>query len=410
MKDRKAQGAAGNTMPKRPRVSLKPQGQEALKKGHPWIYRGAVADVEAQGGDAVDLVYRGKVVGLGLYGPSDIAVRVLSFREEPDLLGLLGQRLKSALSLRRRTMKGHQALRLLHGESDGLPAAVADLYGSTLVLQLSHLGWMSRLEMFAKVLLERAEEQGFPVENLVLKNTGKHLAKEGLGEEIRPILGTVPRDLVVQFGRVPQRVDVEEGQKTGLYLDTRFWAFSLAKLPLDGASVLDAFSYQGHLSLHCLLNGASRAVMLEQSQGAIDRALWAAGTLGLSGKVEAVHGNAFDELRRLEASNAKFRVVALDPPPFAPSKRQLEGARRGYKELLVRAMNLVEPGGFVLFGSCSHAVSQGDLTSLAFEAASDRGAEIRILERLCQPPDHPVNPRVPQGEYLKGMIMEVEKH
>ncbi|MCX7828791.1 MAG: class I SAM-dependent rRNA methyltransferase [Thermanaerothrix sp.] len=409
MKDLKAQGTGGNSIQRRPRVFLKPQGQEALKKGHPWIYRGAVADVEAQAGDAVDLVYRGKVVGLGLYGTSDIAVRVLSFREEPDLWGLLGQRLKSALSLRARTMKRHRALRLIHGESDGLPAVVADLYGSTLVLQLSHPAWIKRIGTLAKALLEASEEHHFPVENLVLKNTGKHLGKEGLEEEIRPILGAMPVDLAVPFGRVLQKVDVEEGQKTGLYLDTRFWAFSLAKLPLEGASVLDAFSYQGHLSLHCLLEGASRAVMLEQSQGAIDRALWAAGNLGLKDRVEALSGNAFDQMRRLEASNASFRVVAVDPPPFAPSKKQLHGALRGYKELLVRAFNLTEPGGFVLFGSCSHAVSQGDLTALVFEAASDRGAEIRILERLCQPPDHPVNPRVPQGEYLKGMIMEVEK-
>lgn len=379
-----------------------------MRAGHPWVYRGDLLEVQGCHGDMVDLVFHGSMIGVGVYGPSDIAVRVISHRHE-DPWEALRREIRSAFDLRRRLMPAEDALRLLHGESDRLPAVVADLYGSTLVLQLSHLGWVRSLDLLTRVLLEAAECSGFKVLNVILKNTGKHLFREGLSEEVRAVVGVVPEDLVVRFGSIDQRVDVLEGQKTGLYLDTRLWAGELAQLPVEGGEVLDAFSYQGHLSLHCLVRGASRAVMLEQSGGAIRRALWAAHALGVSHRVEAIEGNAFDEMRRLALGGLKFRAVAVDPPPFAPSRRNLQGALRGYKELLVRALDLVETGGFVLFGSCSHAVTFEHLVDLIRQAASDRRAHVRILRRLCQPPDHPVDPRIPQGEYLRGIIMEVRK-
>jgi 23S rRNA (cytosine1962-C5)-methyltransferase len=390
-----------------PKVHLKPSASEGIARRHPWIYRGAVAHSQGEMGDLVEVLLDRRPVAFGLLGPSDIAVRILGFGPAEDLGAVLSRRLASAASWRipMARSRGVQAFRLVHGESDGLPAAVVDLYGSTAVLQLSHLGWIRNLDLFVRCLLEAVPS----IRSVVLKNTGKHLPKEGLQEDVRVLIGSLDQDLTVPLGRVPQRVPVLKGQKTGLYLDTRDWAEDLSRLPLEGARVLDAFSYQGHLSLNLLALGAREAVLVEQSPLALSNTLWSARGLGLQERVTLLEGNAFDLLKGLDQRGEKFNLVIMDPPPFAPSRRNLEGAMRGYRELMVRAINLVLPGGFVLFGSCSHAVSHDALLELALKGALDRSAQVRVIHRPAQPWDHPVSPQVPQGEYLKGILMEVDK-
>ncbi len=384
-----------------------PRGLERLLARHPWIFRGDLAALpEAAEGDLVAVgSVKGKPLAWGFWNPhSSLALRLLLWGDrKPDLPRLLRERLRSALALRRRWCPGEDAFRLVHGEADGLPGLVVDVYGDVLCLQLLSLGWHRRRELVADALVELLEPSA-----VILRNDVRKIEQEGLAPETALLRGRFSSDesRVVTSGDLKGVVYPLAGQKTGLYLDVRRFPRLLHSL-CQGASVLDAFCFQGQFALHSLLYGAREVTAIDQSSSALEAARRNLSLAGLPPRVDWVCGNVFDELRRYEEERRSFDLVVVDPPPFAPSRRHVDSARRGYKDLALRSLRLLSQGGTLFFFSCSHAFGREALLGVLHEASQDARRSLRIVAELHQPPDHPVLPQVPETDYLKGFVLEV---
>ena len=388
-------------------VRLAPRGLERLQSRHPWIFRGDLASLpDAEGGELVAVGDGRRTLAWGLWNPqTSLALRLLSWgSERPHLPRLLRQRLQSALALRRRWCPGEEAFRLVHGEADGLPGLVVDRYGDVLCLQLLSLGWYRVKEDVVAALSELLD----PVA-IVLRNDVRALEREGLTAEKRVLRGSLRADesRTLSLGDVKGLVYPLSGQKTGLYLDVRRFPLLLKDI-CQGASVLDAFCFQGQFALHALRYGAAEVTAVDQSAQALEAGRRSQALSGLAEDgVDWICDNVFDALRRFEERRRTFDVVIVDPPPFAPSRRQVESARRGYKDLALRGLRLLRPRGTLFFFSCSHAFGREALLDVLREAAQDAGREIQIVAELHQPPDHPVLAHVAETDYLKGFVLEV---
>jgi 23S rRNA (cytosine1962-C5)-methyltransferase len=369
---------------------------------HPWIFKGDVADVGgAEAGDAVTVIdSSGRFVGRGFYNPGPaLCCRVVTWQDEALDGELLHRRIEAAVALRGGAA-GPTLGRLVWSEADGLPGFVADRYGPVLVIQCSTLAIAQRRRELARAL--RAAVGPLPVFSADDPTPGR---LEGFEPE-RGWLGEPgPPDVVVQAGAVRLVVRFGTGHKTGLYLDQRDNYPRVAELAA-GRDVLDAFCYTAAFACHALLAGAGHAVCIESSPEASAGARENLALNGVADRAELVAANAFDELRRLDRANARFGLVVLDPPPFAPGRRTLPAAARGYKEINLRAMRLLEPGGRLATFSCSHHVSTTFFEEICREAATDAGVRLRLLARLGPPADHPVLLTVPETNYLKGLLLE----
>ncbi|MDO5114993.1 MAG: class I SAM-dependent rRNA methyltransferase [Synergistaceae bacterium] len=390
------------------RALLNDSGLERIKRRHPWIFRGNLVQAPlCAPGDLVAVAdRRGVVSGWGLWSESALCLRMLTFgSHEPDQMELLRRRVERALDVRRLWCAGEEAFRWVHGEGDGLPGVTADLYGDVLSLQLSAIGWYRHADEVAKIFRKVKK-----LSAIVLRNDTKHLEKEGIPREIKPLLGDMPdAPLRLRIGESVELVDIAGGQKTGAYLDVRRLPALLDPLYKD-ARVLDCFSYQGHFTLRALKMGAAEATAIDQSQAALDRARENISLNGLSdSNVNFRCGNAFDILREIDAERRRYDLVIMDPPPFSPARGQLDSARRGYKELALRGFRRLESGGHMLFLSCSNAFTRDMLLDTLHEAARDAGSVCRLLNEIHQPPDHPALLGVPETDYLKGFVMGVEE-
>lgn len=389
------------------RAVLEDSALERVKLGYPWIFRGNLRQIpRCSPGDIIAVTDKqGEVKGWGLWSEGALSVRLLTFgRKEPDQMVLLRERLTGALNWRKRWCAGEEAFRWVHGEGDGLPGIVADLYGDTLSLQVSIMGWYRHLDEVVRIFRKVRK-----LSSVVLRNETKHLDKEGIPRETRTLLGETPSaPLKVKIGSLLELVDVTEGQKTGAYLDVRRIPDALSPI-FGGARVLDCFSYQGHFGLHALHYGASGVVAVEQSESAIGRAKENLALNGLPEKMRWIRGNAFDVMRELETARERFDVAVMDPPPFAPGRAQLDSAKRGYKELALRAMKCLKDGGHLVFLSCSHAFKREMLLDVINGAAGDEGVICRVAQEIHQPQDHPALAAVPETDYLKGFAMEVNR-
>jgi 23S rRNA (cytosine1962-C5)-methyltransferase len=378
------------------------KGREARARVHPWIFKGDVADVgAAEAGAAVAVIDSGgRFVGRGLYNPQPaLCCRIVTWQDEPLDAGLLHRRIEAAVALR-----GGPAApalgRLLWSEADGLPGFVADRYGSVLVVQCSTLGIALRRADLVRSL--RATVGPLPVlsadDPTPARLEGFEPARGWLDEP-------GPPGVVVEEGGVRLRITFGTGHKTGLYLDQRDNYARVAALA-EGRDVLDAFSYTAAFACHALVAGARRALCIESSADAIAGARENLALNGVADRAELLAANAFDELRRLDRSAARFGLVVLDPPPFAPGRHTLPAAARGYKEINLRAMRLLTRSGVLATFSCSHHVSSTLFEEICLEAAMDAGIRLRVLARLGQPADHPVLLTVPETSYLKGLLLE----
>jgi 23S rRNA (cytosine1962-C5)-methyltransferase len=384
-----------------------------LKRGrergrlHPWIFKGDVADVsDVPAGSAVTLVDAGGAfVGRGFYNPRPaLCCRVITWRDEPLDASLWRRRVDDALALRRRGGGGGAASRLIWSESDSLPGLVADRYGDVLVVQCLTLG-MARIRRELVAAL-RSSLGGLPV------FSADDPVPAGL-EGFEPQRGWFDvagaESVIVEEpgagATVRLRATFGTGHKTGLYLDQAENRRRVGALA-EGRDVLDVFAYAGGFACHALVGGARRAVCVESSPEAITAARENFALNGGADRAEVVGANAFDELRRRERARERFGLVVLDPPPFARGRAAVEAAHRGYKEINLRAMRLLAPGGALATFSCSHHVTPDDFTAICRAAATDAGVTLRTLAALTQSADHPVLLTVPETQYLKGLLLE----
>jgi len=392
----------------RPALVLKPGREKSLRRRHPWVFSGAVARVEGDpaAGDTVEIRdAAGKALALAAYSPrSQIRARAWSFDPGAAVdAAFLRARLERALWLRAQlpAARHGNALRLVHGESDGLPGLVVDRYADVLVAQFLSAG----AERWREAILDALVEL-----------TGCEAVFERSDAEVRTLEGLEPRTGFVRGNRAAARcaiveyglgfhVDVEQGQKTGFFLDQRDNRQRVRALAA-GREVLDGFCYTGGFSIAALAGGASRVLALESSAAAlaVARENLAANRLDGS-RVSFEQADVFARLRQLRDRGARFDLVVLDPPKFAPTAAQARNAARAYKDVNLLAFKLLSPGGLLATFSCSGGVSAELFQSIVAGAALDAGAEAKIIERFGAAPDHPVALEFPEGEYLKGLLL-----
>lgn len=370
-------------------------------RAHPWIFKGDVADVSAaEPGDAVTVVdSAGRFVGRGFFNPRPaLCCRILARRDEPIDRGFFERRVAEAIT---RRPAGMTLGRLAWSEGDGLPGLVVDRYADVLAIQCLTRG-MARVRVEIVAAL-RAVLGDLPVFNA---DDSVAAGLEGFAPERGWVDRPGPPSVVVDEDGVKLRVTLGGGHKTGLYLDQRENHRRVAEVAAR-RRVLDAFAYSAAFACHALVRGARDAVCIESSPEALAAARENIALNGVAERAEIVAGNVFDELRRLEREGARFGLVVLDPPPFARSRAAVDAAARGYKEINLRALRLLEPGGHLATFSCSHHVSEATFEEICREAATDAGVTARVVERLTQAPDHPVLLTVPETRYLKGLLLEI---
>ncbi len=389
-------------------IHLKKGREKSLKRRHPWIFSGAIEKVTGKpaAGDTVEVKGpSGEALALAAYSPdSQIRARVWSFdsRETIDK-SFFERRLQSAVSLRAQlpAARHSNAARLVHGESDGLPGLVVDRYADVLVAQFLSAG------------MERWRD---PILDSLIELTGCEAIFERSDAEVRKLEGLEQR---VGFGRGNRnasrcpiieyglnfRVDVEQGQKTGFFLDQRENRQRVRALAA-GREVLDGFCYTGGFAIAALAGGAKKVTALESSAAALDVAKENLQANPFdAARVDFVKADVFSHLRTLRDRGARFDMVVLDPPKFAPTAAQAENAARAYKDINLLALKLLAPGGLLATFSCSGGVSAELFQSIVAGAALDAGADARIIERFGAAADHPVALEFPEGEYLKGLLV-----
>ncbi|MCX7622275.1 MAG: class I SAM-dependent rRNA methyltransferase [Thermomicrobium sp.] len=390
------------------RVILKPGHDRPVRRHHPWIFSGAIARIEGsvEDGDIVDVwsAEREWLARGYLNRRSQIVVRLLTWDAEERIDDAFwARRLERALAARARLGLASvtDAYRLVFAESDWIPGLVIDRYGDFLVVQSLTLGIERRKELLVRLLAERCRPAG-----IYERSDIDVREKEGLPPSEGLLWGTEPPDRIVihEYGH-RFRVDVRHGQKTGFYLDQRENRRRAAAY-LAGARVLNAFSYTGAFAVYALAASARHVVNLDTSADALAEA---EANLALNGfsAAEQLEGDAFRVLRHLRAAGRRFDAVILDPPKFAFAQAHLERASRGYKDINLQALHLIESGGVLVTFSCSGLVSPDLFQKIVFAAAEDARREVQILERLGHPADHPIRLSFPEGEYLKGLICRV---
>jgi len=375
-----------------------------IRQGHPWIYRNEIADVVgAEDGSVVEILdHSGRYLGSGYYNSvSVIAARMLTRDQETIDAAFFARRLREAQDHRRSFAGQAASYRLVHSEGDFLPGLIVDKFDQILVVQTLTLGMERWKDSICSALAELVSPRG-----MYERNDAPVRQLEGMTERTG-FLGD-PFDPLVTIDEHGMKllVDVQRGQKTGHFLDQAANRMAVARY-CRGARVLDCFSYTGGFAIQAARAGASAVTGLEQAEPALDLARANAMANGVAGICAFEGGNVFDTLRLLEKQKSKFDVVILDPPAFARSRSALPGAVRGYKEINLRAMKLLQRGGILASCSCSHHLSEEAFTRILVEAAADVGCQLRLLERRGQPPDHPVLPAVPESSYLKCLIVEV---
>ncbi|NMB76893.1 MAG: class I SAM-dependent rRNA methyltransferase [Myxococcales bacterium] len=386
-------------------VEVTPRAASRLRAGHPWVFAAEVHEAkEAQPGQVVRLVvhHRGgghNLLGRAFYSPrSLIRLRLIDREGEPPDRDFWRARLRQALALREALRTPDTALRLVYSEADALPGLVVDRYADVLVVQFLCAGTEALREMFLDLLEELLHPRA------IVERDDTHARElEGLPEKSGLVRGALDEPVEILEGGLRLRVDPRAGQKTGHYLDQR--ENRQAAAAYARGRCLDAFCYQGGFGLHLARGGAEEVLLLDQSEEALGAARQHAAQNELEVKTRA--GNAFDVLRELQRAGEKFSVVVLDPPAFAKNRAALAGAVRGYKELNLRAMHLLEEGGTLITSSCSYHMLPERFEEVVQQAARDAGRRLQLLERRSASRDHPERPGFPEARYLKCLILRV---
>ncbi len=379
-------------------VTVSSRGEQRVRSGHPWIYRADVVDVQAEGGEIVQVLGpRNRTLGCALFSDrSQISIRMLTHGEVSADLSLLRARLESAIAFRETLGLDANAYRLVHGEADLLPSLIVDRYGDYLVVQALSQGMDRLLPQISGMLVEIAAPAG-----ILARNDPKVRALEGLDQTVEVLHGSVPEAMVVREGPVEYAVDLRKGQKTGLFLDQRENREAAARYARG--RLLDCFSYNGGFALR-LARQCPEAEAIDISADAVAR-IRANAERNRVPHLEAREANVFDELRRLERAGARYDTIVLDPPAFAKNKAAIPNALAGYKEINLRAMRLLIPGGYLVTCSCSYNVNEDGFAAMLNEASVDSHAPVAIVEKRMAGRDHPALVGVPETHYLKCFIL-----
>ncbi|MCC7359031.1 MAG: class I SAM-dependent methyltransferase [Anaerolineales bacterium] len=398
-----------------PTVTLKIGRTKSAARRHPWIFSGAIERVDGEPTSGATVAVRGPsgdLLGWGAWSPrSQIAVRLWTFDPEVEIgPAFFRARLRSALAARQRLHAAPDlnAYRLVNAESDGLPGVVVDRYAGFLVCQFLSAGAEAWKAAIVEALAEAAPAFIGAPAGIFERSDVDVRAKEGLAPRVGELMGdTPPARVSVREYDCRFEVDVRGGHKTGFYLDQRDNRRLLASDTAE-AEVLNCFAYTGAFGVWALRGGAQRVTNVDTSASAL---ALADVNLALNGfdpaQAENVTGDVFAVLRRYRDSRRTFDVVVLDPPKFAESRAQIEGATRGYKDINLLALKLLRPGGRLFTFSCSGLISPDLFQKIVAGAAEDAGRSAQIVRRLWQGPDHPVALSFPEGEYLKGLVVRV---
>ncbi len=380
------------------RVTISARGEERVRSGHPWIYRSDVTDVHAAGGEIVEVMGpRRRLLGHALFSDqSQIPIRMLSHGDVVVDAALIRKRLQQAIAFRASLGIDATAYRLVHGEADLLPSLIVDRYGEYLVVQALSQGMDRLLPEVTAMLVELLAPIG-----ILARNDPKVRTLEGLEQTIEVLHGDIPESVLVREGPVEYDADLRKGQKTGLFLDQRENRDAAAKYARG--RLLDCFSYNGGFALR-LARHCSETVAVDISADAVARIRENAVRNSLP-NLEAREANVFDELRRLERSGERFDTIVLDPPAFAKNKASVPNAMAGYKEINLRAMRLLSPGGYLVTCSCSYNVSEDMFAEVIHQASIDSRTPVALVEKRTQGRDHPILVGVPETYYLKCFIL-----
>jgi len=380
------------------RVTVSSRGEQRIRLGHPWVYRTDVVDVAARGGDIVTVIgARQRVLGQALFSDrSQIPIRMLTHGEAVADVGLLRSRIRAAIAFREGLRLDATAYRLVHGEADLLPSLIVDRYGDYLAVQTLSQGMDRLLPTIVGVLQELLAPAG-----ILARNDPRVRSLEGLEQSVDVVLGSVPDAVVVREGPIEFDVDLRRGQKTGLFLDQRENREAAARYARG--RLLDCFSYNGGFALF-LARACTEVEAIDISADAVAR-IAANAQRNRVTNVRAREANVFDELRRLDKAGERFDTIVLDPPAFAKNKAAVANARAGYKEINLRAMRLLRPGGYLVTCSCSYNVTEPMFAEVVEEAAIDGETQMTLVEKRSQGRDHPVLLGVPETHYLKCFIL-----
>lgn len=395
-------------------IILKAGKERPLFRHHPWVYSNAIDRLEGKlypGCTVHVLSHEGQFVAKGLYSPvSQIRVRVLTWDEaEPIDHAFFKRRIAKAVAHRQQWVKNTNATRLIFGESDGLPGLVVDQYADTLVCQFLFVG----MEHWKTAIVDALVQQT-SCAHIVERSDAAVRAREGLEPHIGPLHGDLPTEPVqINECGVLYTVDVLKGHKTGFYIDQRDSRELLSQLSQD-KEVLNVFCYTGGFSLAALRGGAKHVTSVDSSGEALAMAERQMKVNGFDeSRATWIDSDAFDVLTRLRKEDRQFDIVVLDPPKFAPSSRHLDKALRAYKEINRAGMQLLRPGGLLFTFSCSGAVDSAlferTIAMAGAEAmthGSDKGLDFRIMRRLSSGADHPLLTSFPEGDYLKGLLLQ----
>ena len=394
---------------KRSKICLKPQKEESLLRFHPWVFSGAVASVEGKPaeGDLVEVYGADKrFLGIGHYQIGSIVVRILSFTPTEINVSFWADRIRQAYWLRYSIgLTGtdtNDMYRLIHGEGDGLPGLVIDIYAHTAVIQAHSAGMHHARKEIADALRETLSSQ---VHRIYYKSEGTLPFKADLGEENEYLYGGEQKEpAIATENGLKFHVDWLKGQKTGFFIDQRDNRILLQQYAKN-RTVLNMFCYTGSFSVYALRGGASLVHSVDSSAKAI---VLTNGNVTLNFQEDMRHQTfTEDAFKFLENMDENYDLIVLDPPAFAKHKNVLRNALQGYRKLNALALKKIKPGGIIFTFSCSQIVSKNDFRLTVFSAAAQSGRAVRILHQLAQPADHPINIYHPEGEYLKGLVLQI---
>jgi len=381
-------------------VVISPRGIERLRSGHLWIYRSDVRSANAEPGAIVRLTdERGRFHGRAFYSDkSQIAVRLLTREDVPVDRAFFTERLRRAAAYRQLVVENTEAFRIVYGEADLLPSLIVDRYGDYLVIQTLSQAVDRHKGMLVEILVELFSPRG-----ILERNDPKVRLLEGLDQRVGTLFGEIPGEVLAKENGVRFAYDLEKGQKTGAFLDQRENHWAARRYASD--EVLDCFTYQGGFAL-TVADKCDHVEGIDMAPAAVEAARRNQELNSIS-NVTFRAANSFDLLKEYDEAGRRFHTIVLDPPAFAKNRDSIPAAHRGYKEINLRALKLLKPGGFLVTCSCSYHISEALFLQILAEAATDAHKAVVVVDRRTQAQDHPILLTMPETHYLKCMILKI---